>query len=350
MPVVAVPHNGTDSARRAADIADALSGEDIVVRTVTMGEEPAGRLATGNPAALFRLVALLRRERVSVLHCLPGTTSIGAIAAKLAGAALIVEEGTSPGWLARRIGRSAAAVVACSERAARAIIADGVSAARVSVVWASVPDCDVHTNLREREAVRSRHGVLDESWLIGAQAGGNDDGCFLQAASIVRLEAPGTKFIVMGNGAMHQDLQRRAAVLGLNGSVVFAGTQPDAAQYVGAMDVAVVTEGAARFGIQAMGLGRPLVALDRGENGDFFPMGEAGLLVPPDNPLILAHAILEVMRHPEAVERMRKRGRELFAERHSAARMIAGYRELYLDVWRERQPAGLPADATPADS
>jgi glycosyltransferase involved in cell wall biosynthesis len=135
---------------------------------------------------------------------------------------------------------------------------------------------------------------------------------------------------------------RRAAVLGLNGRVIFAGHQMRVAPYIGAMDVAVLSssvhEGCSNFLLEAMGLGRPIVTTGAGGNEELFPGGEAGLIVPPSNPLILAHAILEIMRHPDAAE--------IFRQRFSLPTMIAEYEDLYADLWRAYEPEQPPAAET----
>jgi glycosyltransferase involved in cell wall biosynthesis len=306
--------------------------------------------------SVLGLASLMRRERVDVLCTESAAGNIyGMFAATMAGTPARVAWARAPerGRLERRALRGASAVVAGSERTARALLAEGVGRERVNVIYDGVPEAALRTNLREREEVRSEHGVLEESWLIGVRAplGGEVDlGCFLQAASIVRAEVPGTKFMLLGEGRERAELQRRATILGLDGSLILAGEQPKDAAYVAAMDVAVLPGETTHFGVQAMGLGRPIVAMDTGANAELFPMGEAGLVVPAGNPIILAHAVLEVMKRPDAVERMRKRGREIFAERHTMAVMVERYEELYTDLYERRQRGRVAAEGKPARS
>lgn len=307
-----------------------------------------------------RLVGMLRREQVDAIQCSAAATTVGLVAAMIARTPLKIvtqrHSARSAGGLGRRFEdrliRRADSLVIDSELGARRSVARGIPHEKLQVIYDGVPPEGVRTSLAEREALRSELGVLDESWLVGvagrltAAAG---HGNFLQAASILRAEAPGTKFLVVGYGPLRAELQRRATILGLDGSIIFAGPQVRLAPYIAAMDVAVLPggdAGASEFGLEAMGLGRPIVAVDAGSNQEFFPMGEVGLIVPPDNPIILAHAILEVMRQPDAVERMRARGRELFNERFTMKRMIASYDELYSDLWRSyyaKRPRGAKA-------
>lgn len=368
---------GPAEARRIADLAAALDKTRfrVIAATLTdqsalsaiLGATPdvevmtAGGRGNWDIRCVFGLAGLLRRESVAVLHISPAATTLGLLGASLARTPVrIVSQkgGDMPPRLDIWLLRSATAVVADSEKTARALIDSGVSSRRVNVIYDGVPADALRVGLAERQAVRAEHGVLDESWLIGVAAGLTaeaDLGCFLQAASILRAEVPGTKFMFVGEGPQRGELQRRATILGLDGSVIFAGTHPGHAAYIAAMDVAVLPGEMPVFGLQAMGLGRPTVAMDVGANSELFPMGETGLVVPPGNPIILAHAILEVMKHPEAVERMRQRARELFNERFTMKRTVAAYEDLYAELWSRhetrhsagsRNPAGNPGQSS----
>lgn len=327
--------------------------EDELRGTTEVELQSLGTRGRWDPTALPRLISLLRRERVDAMQPF-GTPAMvfGVAAALIAGTPVRIATercGHRPNshlgssiwrFFEDRLMRSADAIVPDSEAGARRLVSRGIPNERVRVIYDGVATERLRTNLAEREALRSELGVLDESWLIGVSARLTpemDHGCFLQAASIVRAEVPGTKFLVVGEGMLRTELQRRATILGLDGSIIFAGSQARLAPYIGAMDVAVLPPGdpgaVTAFGLEAMGLGRPIVATDIGSNSELFPMGEAGLIVPPNNPIILAHAILEVMRRPDAVERMRTHGREIFSERFTMRRMISSYEELYSDLW-----------------
>ena len=312
----------------------------------------------------FKLVSLLRREKVDMIQpFLTPATTFGMMAAVIARTPVkIVTErcgvrlNTHFGnkvyrFFEDRLTRFASAVVPNSEAGRRYVRSRGIAREKVRVIYNGVAPERVNTTLAERQALRHEYGVLDESWLIGIVASltpAKDHASFLQAASIVRAEVPGTKFILVGDGPLYNDLRRRASVLGLNGSVIFAGHQMRVAPFIGAMDVAVLSscdhEGCSNFLLEAMGLGRPIVATDVGGNEELFPYGEAGLIVPPSNPLILAHAILEIMRHPDAADRMQRRSREIFRQRFTLPTMIGEYEDLYADLWKRVEPeAAAPA-------
>jgi len=319
---------------------------------------PLNRRGKFDITALFKLVGLLRREKVDIIQpFLTPATVFGLLAAMIAATPVkIVTErcglrlNTSAGdkayrFVEDRLTRFADAVVSNSEAGRRYVQSRGVAREKVRVIYNGVAPERVETNLVERQEVRHEYGVLDESWLIGIVASltpAKDHANFLQAASIVRAEVPGTKFMLVGDGPLRPELMRRAGVLGLDGSVIFAGHQMRVAPFIGAMDVAVLSscdhEGCSNFLLEAMGLGRPIVATDVGGSEELFPSGEAGLIVPPRNPLILAHAILQVMRNPEAAARMQRRSRQIFRERFTLSNMVSEYEDLYTGLWLQHQP------------
>jgi glycosyltransferase involved in cell wall biosynthesis len=326
---------------------ESLEDELRAVRGVEL--HTLGQRWAHNPFAAQALASLLRKEQVDVLHpFMAPATSIGMSAAILARTPVRVvpaDEEEVPGSavyrvLERRLARFASAITPSTEGALRSAAGRGVSRDKMRLIYDGVAPERIRTNPDERTALRHELGVLDESWVIGTvvEQTEMDYGAFLQAASIIRAEVPGTRFMIVGDGPVRSDIQRRATLLGLDGSVIFAGHQARLAQYIGAMDIAVVAPAdghrASGFALQAMALGRPLVATDAGGREELFKNGEAGLLVPPHNPLILAHAVLELIRHPDAVERMRERGREIFRERYTLPRMVRAYEDLYTDLYR----------------
>jgi glycosyltransferase involved in cell wall biosynthesis len=306
---------------------------------------------------LPKLVGILRREQVDIIQpFLTPATAFGMTAAMIARTPVkIVTERcglrlnthfANNAWrfVEDRLTRFTDAVVPNSEAGAKYVRSRGIAREKVQVIYNGVAPDRVRTSMQERNAIRSEWGVLDDSWLIGIVASltpAKDHGTFLQAASIIRAEAPGTKFMIVGDGPLREELKRRATILGLDGSVIFAGHQMNVAPYIGAMDIAMLSscdhEGCSNFLLEAMGLGRPLIATDVGGNDELVRMGETGILVPPRNPLILAHAALEVMRHPEPTDRMREGARRFFNERFTLERMVASYEELYDDLWRARE-------------
>jgi glycosyltransferase involved in cell wall biosynthesis len=308
-----------------------------------------------DPLALGRLVALLKREKVDVIQpFLTPATAFGMTAAMIARTPVkIVTErcgvrlNTHLGnnvyrFVEDRMTRFANAAIPNSEAGAGYLLSRGIARDKVRVIYNGVPRERVTATLEERQALRRELGVSDETWLIGIVASltpAKDHANFLQAAASIRREAPDTRFLIVGEGPLRAALERRVESLGLADAVIFAGHQLRVAPYIAAMDVAVLSscdhEGCSNFILEAMGLGRPIVATDVGGNRELVN-AEAGIIVPVGNPVKLAAAVLDVMRNPEAADRMRKRNPEIFKERFSVQTMVSAYEQLYIQAWDAR--------------
>jgi len=81
--------------------------------------------------------------------------------------------------------------------------------------------------------------------------------------------------------------------------------------------------------VEAMALGRPVIASDTGGLPFLVPDGVAGLLVPPEDPEALASAIRRLVRDSALRERLSRGARARAEERHSLERFGVDYGRLY---------------------
>lgn len=129
----------------------------------------------------------------------------------------------------------------------------------------------------------------------------------LEAARRVRRLVPGVRFVLVGTGALQEDLQRRARQLGLEESVVFAGFREDAPRVAAAGDVFVLPslyEGLSIALVEAMALGRPSVVTAVGGQPEVIEDGVHGLLVQPRDPSSLARAVATLLLDRACRDRM----------------------------------------------
>jgi glycosyltransferase involved in cell wall biosynthesis len=152
---------------------------------------------------------------------------------------------------------------------------------------------------------------------------------------IIRRAVPSAHLVILGSGELEKDLRRRAGQLSLDGSVTFAGFRPDAARYLPALDLFVlssVEEGLGTSTLDAQAAGVPVVVTRAGGSPEAVIDGETGLLAEPaDAEALASQAIVLLNDQPRRV-RMGIAGRRHVADSFTADRTVdqtlAIYREL----------------------
>jgi glycosyltransferase involved in cell wall biosynthesis len=187
------------------------------------------------------------------------------------------------------------------------------------------------------EAVRRELGIPEEAPLVGTVGNFTPKKAhrdLIEAVPAIRRSLPEVRLVLVGHGPLEGDLRARVRDLGLESSVTFAGYRTDATRLADAFDVFVLPsrfEGLSIALLEAMALGRAVVATRVGGSPEVIEDGESGILVQPGDPRALAEAIRSLLRDPSRRARMgeaarRRAGR--FDIGSAAARMEEVYEGL----------------------
>lgn len=109
-------------------------------------------------------------------------------------------------------------------------------------------------------------------------------------------------------------------------------------------------EPAPMVAIEAMAHGCPVIAARVGGIPYLVPDGEAGLLVPPNDPSSLASVIKRVIEDHELWTELSQGAARRAREKHSPERLIADHRHLYASLRRRRGESRRPRDEPPRPS
>jgi len=129
-------------------------------------------------------------------------------------------------------------------------------------------------------------------------------------------------------------LRRTVARLGLDERVIFAGAQPEVQLWLQALDVLVNASVDEPFGlsiVEAMALGKPVVAAASGGPLETIRDSVEGLLVPPGDPAGLAGALSRLLADPELAARLGSAGQQRarkFSSRGYAVRFAEAVTDL----------------------
>lgn len=190
-------------------------------------------------------------------------------------------------------------------------------------------------------AIRDRLGVAPDVPLVGIvgwlQPWKGQD-VFLRAAAEVAARHDGARFVVVG-GAGDEAFERRlhelVGELGLDGRVDLVGHQSEPWSWFDALDVVVHASWGSPFDlvvIEAMALGKPVVATNKGGTGEVVVLdGETGHLVDPGDHHATAVAVLRYLEDPAHRAALGAAARQR-ADRFTDAAMTAAMAEVLDEV------------------
>lgn len=187
---------------------------------------------------------------------------------------------------------------------------------------------------RHRGELRSELGIGPDVPLIGivgrlVPVKGHAD--FLEAARLVSSRVPGVRFLVVGDGELREELERRALALGIGREVLFLGWRYDLARIYADLDLVVLSshnEGSPFALIEAMAAGRAVIATNVGGVSDVVSDGVNGVLVPPRDPGALADVIGSLLRSGELIT-YGMEGRRSVASKYSLERLVTDMKSAY---------------------
>ena len=198
-----------------------------------------------------------------------------------------------------------------------------------------------------RDEARRSLGIPEGAFAVGTVGrltAIKGPGVLMAAARTVIERSPQSVFVFLGAGEMLEALQAQAAALGIEGHVRFAGWRPDVARMMSALDCFAfpsINEGMGKALVEAMALGKPVVASRVGGIIDLVDDGVSGFLVPPADPQALADRILFLLENPETARRMAARASGTAAA-YSSAAMVRKIEALYADLAQRPEGRKVP--------
>jgi len=300
---------------------------------------PGGRLR--QPLAWLRCVRELRRwlrarRAQVVLSWLAKAQLYAGVAAWLEGIpALWWQHGLPQRWSIDALATllPARGVLACSDAVAGAQRRLPGRRAAVHTVYPPV-DLVAVRRVEARPPGRAALGLPSEPLIIGIVARlqrWKGVHVLLEAVASLPPATYGPVVVVVGGPhplerGYAEEVRRLAVELGLGERVRFVGQQPNPLEWMAAMDVVVNASFGEPFGmviVEALALGRPVVATRQAGPAEILTDGVDGLLVVPGDPTALAVALERLCRDPALRSRLGAAGRER-AQAFGVERFVSG--------------------------
>jgi glycosyltransferase involved in cell wall biosynthesis len=345
----------TGAAIQLRDLAAGLvaRGHDVTVATSPSEVWPERCRAIGvehvalpmgrpwDPRAAWQLARVIRSRRIQIAHAHKGRARTLALLASVMGGrtALVLNRGVSfPVTGLRRLGyttRRVHAIVAVCESIKRGLVAGGVPAAKIEVVYSGTDLERFHPGV-DGAPIRRELGLGREAMLV-TQIGVRSWRGWKELIAAMRTVAarqPLARLLFVGAPPPRVvEIADHARAAGLGDRVMALGHRDDVPAILCASDL-VVDASWAGLGItgsirEALACERPVVATAVEGMPELVRDGETGLLVPARDPVALAGAMLALLDDPTSALTMARAGRKRVEAHFSLRAKIDAIEALY---------------------
>ncbi len=292
---------------------------------------------------ILGLARHFRRGGFDVVHAFGGTAGFyAAIAAKLAGVQAVFggyrveyKERGLIRLMNRFCDRLVDGWIVNSRAIADSMIESlGVKPEKFHIVYNGIRPQQFRSTLSKSEAKR-KFDIPDDRLVVSKVARlhpQKNHRMFLDMAAHVLENRPATHFMVVGEGALKQDLIAYAQSLGVSSAVTFTGNRPDIEDVLAATDISVLTsdfEGFPNVLIEAMSVGICVVSTDYPGIDELITDGREGFVVPRNNAGAMASKICQLLDDAELRQRTGATGLKMVEGRLSPPRMAKNLMSVY---------------------
>ncbi len=162
----------------------------------------------------------------------------------------------------------------------------------------------------------------------------------IQAAAQLLEKRDDLAFAVAGKGRLENELKRRVKHHGIEHSFRFLGFVKNIDPYIKGCDLFVLSslfEGMPNVVMEAMAVGKAVVATDVNGVRELMEDGKTGVIIPPRDPNILAETIDKLIDNRALLEQYGKNGRQRVQERFTIPVMIKNLENYFIDKLNEKR-------------
>lgn len=221
------------------------------------------------------------------------------------------------------------------------IVGRGVPESKVTVIPNAV-DVETFSTARRRDADLARRLSLDNAEVVGFIGSFYAyEGLDLLVSAMPELVSrrPRLKLLLVGGGPQDEPLREKARTLGLSDRIVFTGRVPfdEVRRHYDLVDVLVYPRIPMRLTdvvtplkpLEAMAMGKLVVASDVGGHRELVRDGETGVLFRAGDPDDLGAKLEAALEARELGAEIRRNARRFVEDERTWAKSVAGYRSVY---------------------
>jgi phosphatidylinositol alpha-1,6-mannosyltransferase len=250
-------------------------------------------------------------------------------------------------WLLLKIYHGAEVIIANSRNTKMLLQDIGVAENKIHIIHPGVHVPSFCASPQAVQRIRQHHhlGTAPVLLTVGRMQRRKGQDMVIQALPRIRQSLPQVKYVIVGMGEELTSLTTLVHELGVQDSVVFAGSVPEQelAAYYAACDVFIMPnrqiggdiEGFGMVYLEASAAGKPVIGGKSGGTDDAIVDGVTGLRVDGNSSIAVAQAVIDLLAAPDRAKAMGVRGRQRVENEFTWEAVVKCTRMLSTAIQRE---------------
>lgn len=206
----------------------------------------------------------------------------------------------------------------------------------------SIDDRPLYEGQIFADDIRKKHNIKDSELIVGMvarYAPQKGHGFLIEALSEILKEVPNVKLYFAGHDekGIKESLEDYAEQIGVAKNIIFDDFNPDPVSLMSQFDIFALSSLWEGFGLvllEAMSVGKPIIATNVGPIPEIIRDGKDGFLVPPKDSKKLAEKIILLLKDKNLREKMGEAGKERLKD-FSIERMVKETESVYDDLLKK---------------
>ena len=292
--------------------------------------------------SIIPIIKFIKENKIDIIHAQTRVTQV--LMSILKNFVDVHCVGTCHGFFKTRLSRKifkcwGDSIIAVSKPVKRHLIDDFcVDENKVYVINSGI---DTHKFAKyskdDRQKQREALGLKEEDFIIGMVARLSDvkgQDIIIKAMPKIIKKAPNAKLLLCGQGKLEYYLRGLTKSLGLKDTVIFNSMINQSVLLLNTFDVLAVPsrqEGLGLSVMEAQSCQLPVIASNVGGIPNIIEDGKTGLLVQPENPDLLAEAVIYLYKNSEIRNKLGKAAREFIVKEDFIGNMIKKTEQVYIN-------------------
>ena len=334
---------------KTREFLEKFRGNIIIIPELKRNINPVSDLA-----ALIRLYLVLRRKKFDIIHTHTAKAgALGRMAAYLAGNKKVIHMPHGHNfygyfnflltqftiWIERFLAQFTTLFIALTELEKKDLLDFGIAEGKkIRVVYSGIEAGLYDIDRAEGLMRKKEFGLKEDDPVVGMvsrleRVKGAQ--YFIEAAAEILRKNPGVKFLIVGEGSLRGQLEKKVKRLGLSESIKFCGWRQDVPEIISSFDILVqpsLNEAVGMVLLEAQCLGIPVVATRVGGIPEIVVDGQTGMLVAPADSRALTECVYDLLTDTERRKKISARSKAWIEEKFSARKMVENIGLIYEEM------------------